>query len=154
MYKPTKGKTKKIRIADEIRKQQSAEDRICMNRAGIKFTLSFTLADVINTLLMDVIEDLKKAISGMGLRHEDKKNFSLLIDYLEKAKTQAAIIAQIIYKDQHSDFAVADSDYIYELLLTVIDKCGHRKTEDIQKFILKKIQKSYKSRLPYVFGYK
>ena len=144
----------KILIADEIRKQQAADERIRWNRAGIKFTLAFTMADVINTLLMDVEEDLKIARPGMKLKHEDKKNFSLLLDYLNKAKTQAAIISQIIYKDQNADFAVADSDYIYELLLTVIDKCGHRKTDDIQGLILDKIKKSYKSRLPYVFGNK
>lgn len=150
----TKVTTEKILIADEIRKQQEADKSIRLNRLSIKYTLAFTMADVINTLLIDVEEDLKIAKPGKKLKHENKENFSRLRDYLNKAKTQAAKVAEIIYKDQYADFAVSDSDYIYELLLTVIDKCGHRKTDNIRGLILDKIKKSYKSRLPYVFGNK
>lgn len=64
------------------------------------------------------------------------------------AKTQAAKCAELMYKDAAVSVAVDDSDFIHELLLTCINKSGgEKKTSEM---ILEKINKSYKSKLPFL----
>ena len=137
-----------ITIAAEMSKAGTIRDKILLHRASIEFTLAITLADVINTLLMDAESDLKKSDPYLCLKHEDKLNFNRLRQNLQIAKVQAAKCAELMYKDKAVSIAVDDSDFIHELLLMCVNKSGgEKKTSEM---ILKKINKSYKSKLPFL----
>lgn len=139
---------KKVSIYDEMQGAESLADKMRLHRAAIEFTLAVSLADVINTLMMDAESDIKKADKTLALRHEDKQNMSQLMRFIKLAKTQAAKCSILMYKDRNVGAAVEDSDFIYSLLLTIIDKSeGEKKITDS---ILNKIKKGYKSKLPFL----
>lgn len=138
----------KVTIAAEMDKADTMRDKILLHRASIEFTLAIALADVINTLLMDAESDLKKSDPYLCLKREDKQNMNRLRQYLSMAKTQAEKCAELMYKDEAVSVAVDDSDFIYDLLLTCINKSGG--DAKISEQILNKIRKSYKSKLPFL----
>lgn len=141
-------KQENVTIAAEMGKAETVRNKVLLHRASIEFTLSFALADVINTLLMDAESDLKKTDKTLCLKRDDKQNFNRLRQFLQMAKTQAAKCAELMYKDAAVSVAVEDSDFIHELLLTFINKSGgEKKTSEM---ILEKINKSYKSKLPFL----
>lgn len=141
-------KQENVSIAAEMGKSETVREKILLHRASIEFTLAFALADVINTLLMDAESDLKKTDKSLCLKRDDKQNFNRLRQFLLMAKTQAAKCAELMYKDAAVSIAVEDSDFIHELLLTCINKSGG--DVKISSLILDKINKSYKSKLPFL----
>ena len=141
-------KQENVSIAAEMGKAETVREKVLLHRASIEFTLAFALADVINTLLMDAESDLKKTDKALCLKRDDKQNFNRLRQFLQMAKTQAAKCAELMYKDAAVSIAVDDSDFIHELLLTCINKSGG--DVKISSFILDKIKKSYKSKLPFL----
>ena len=109
--------------------------RVC----NIKFGLAVVLGDVINSLMMDVDEALRGFQAE--LKHEDRRNFTMLKDAVTRCKTQAAKVADVIYKDAAVESAVENSDFLLELILTVTEHIGQ--DNRLMNLILNKIRKSY-----------
>ena len=80
--------------------------------------LSTALADVIESLLIDV--EYHSRFTGNDLRHEKKRNYTLLIQTAKRLKTLSKLVADDGYKiNQVNDFC-EDSDFIKDLLLKII----------------------------------
>lgn len=110
-----------------------------MRVTNIKFGLAVVLGDVINTLMMDVDEALRGFQAE--LKHEDRRNFTMLKDAVTRCKTQAAKVADVIYQDELVESAVQNSDFLLELVLTVTEHIG---TDNrLMELMLNKIKKSY-----------
>lgn len=80
--------------------------------------LSTALADVIESLLIDV--DSLSRFTGKDLRHEKKRNYTLLIQTAKRLKTLSKLVADDGYKISQVNEFCEDSDYLKDLLLKVI----------------------------------
>lgn len=126
---------------EQLIQECSSEDQRRMMIARIKFGMAITLADVINTLILDVQSLLSR--KGASLRHEDKRSFKLLTNFLASAKAQSQKISDPLYQIGGSPFE--DADFLYELLMTVVAHVGSN--DALHASLLSKIKKSYKKKI-------
>lgn len=80
--------------------------------------LSTALADVIESLLIDI--EYYSKLTGKDLRHEKKRNYTLLIQTAKRLKTLSKLVADDGYKISQVNEFCEDSDFIKDLLLKVI----------------------------------
>ena len=87
------------------------------NEMLIHTNLLFLMADVMETLMLDVQEMLRK--DNKVLRHEAKRDFNTVIGTLRKLKGSirgCGVETQVHYGN--------DSDMVYEFIKLLIDRCG------------------------------
>ena len=83
----------------------------------IHSNLLFLLADVTETLMMDVQSMMNK--NGFELRHEAKRNFNTAIHNIRKLKNSVSGCSQTTQENFGND-----SDHMYEFIKLIIDRCG------------------------------
>lgn len=121
----------------ETRCHMSRDDiRRHVRRSMVSNNFAFILADVANTFLLDCEADLKRF--GVGFSHEDKYNFSQMMNHINAAKKWAKKSALPIYQISDSDNACSESDWWYNLLKLIDDRLGDdpRKTNMFLEYIL------------------
>ena len=94
----------------------------------IKNNLLFVLADVCDSLLIDIEEGLNK--EKLALKREDKQNISNLIKQIKLCRSMASKSAKILYENCEVDEACKDSDYLLDLLLLIVDRIGEDKNRE------------------------
>lgn len=83
----------------------------------IHSNLLFLMADITETLMMDVQSMMKK--EGFELRHEAKRNFNTAIASIRKLKNSVSGCSQSTQENFGND-----SDHMYEFIKLLIDRCG------------------------------
>lgn len=87
------------------------------NETNIHINLLFVLADVMDTLVLDLNQMLKK--EGVTLKHETKRDFNALMKSVKNLRSTIKFGCQ----ETRNDYA-NDSDRIYEYIKLLIDRVG------------------------------
>jgi len=105
-------------------------------RGMVLNNLSFILADVVNTLVMDMESEL--SVFGIGLSQQEKYNFKQMFTHLQAARKWSEKCALPIYALKETDNACADSDWWHNLILLIDDRLGDdcRKTNMFLEYLL------------------
>lgn len=94
----------------------------------VKMNLIYVLADICDSLLIDVEEELKTR--KLAFFKEEKLNFNNFINQVKICRTFAAKMAKPLYKSNEVDIACKDSDYLLDVLLLLIDRIGEDKDRE------------------------
>ena len=107
-----------------------------VRRGMVLNNLAFILADVANTFLMDMEEELKPF--GVCFAQTDKYNFKQMLSHVTAARKWAEKTALPIYEIADADDACADSDWWYNFIKLVDDRTGEsaRKTNMLLEYLL------------------
>lgn len=107
-----------------------------IRRSMVLNNFAFILADVANTFLMDMEEDLKPF--GVAFEQTDKYNFKQMLSHVTAARKWAEKSALPIYKHEDIDNACADSDWWYSFIKLVDDRTGdnRQKTNMLLEYLL------------------
>lgn len=105
-------------------------------RGMVLNNLAFILADVANTFLMDMEEELKPF--GVAFAQTDKYNFKQMLSHVTAARKWAEKSALPIYEIADADDACSDSDWWYSFIKLVDDRTGdsERKTNMLLEYLL------------------
>ena len=88
------------------------------NKLGhIYSNIAFVFVDVIETILMNAKESLRK--DGFELRHESKQNFNAAIAAIRKLKSHVNKCSSYTQECFGND-----SDMLYATIVLLIDRCG------------------------------
>ena len=107
-----------------------------VRRGMILNNLAYILADVVNTLLMDMEDEIGKF--GVALSRQDKHNFKQMMMYIRGAKEWSEKCALPIYEIKDADNACYDSDWWHNLILLIDSRTGDdaRKSNLLLEFLL------------------
>lgn len=107
-----------------------------VRRGMVLNNLAFILADVANTFLMDMEEELKPF--GVVFSQKDKYNFNQMLSHVTAARKWAEKSALPIYEIADADDACSDSDWWYSFIRLVDDRTGEsfRKTNMLLEYLL------------------
>lgn len=91
-------------------------------KAVIMLNLSYMLADVANSFCMDA-NDL---MAGMGkeLRQSERMKFNNMASTAKRLQMQTKIVTEEFYKVPAVNLACEESDYMYDLIMLIVDRIG------------------------------
>lgn len=107
-----------------------------VRRGMVLNNLAFILADVVNTLLMDMESEIGRF--GVVLSYSDKYNFNQMMTHIRAAKKWAEKSALPMYHIKDADNACYDSDWWHSMILLIDDRTGDdaRKTNLLLEYLL------------------
>lgn len=104
--------------------------------------ICFLLSDVINSLVMDAEVELNKV--RCGLKHEDKRRFTMLCDAVKNVKHLSKMAAFKAYNSIDCEQFIDDSDAVKDLLLVIMN---HLKNDKQIIKLSEWIKKVYKAKI-------
>lgn len=110
-----------------------------------KLNLSFLLADVINSWLIDIIPKMKRYSTLFS--DIEPWNFSRTKQQIYEANEHCKEFSKILYsKNADTEQAAMDSDFLADLLWLINDRIDESNNEDAQLKMLSMIKNSFKSK--------
>lgn len=120
-----------------------------LSKANLYTNMAYLLADVAYGYAINIEAYLKQL--GMGLKYGEKKQFNDMQRKAHELRQAVTKINSKIYEIEEVDAACNSADFIGDILLLIIDRCGQ--DENIMQMIRASIFNNYKSRLN-IYEYK
>lgn len=120
-----------------------------MAKANLYTNLAYLLADVAYGYAINIEAYLKQL--GMGLKYGEKKNFANMQRKAHELKQAVSKLNSKIYEIPEVDAACNSADYLADLFLLIVDRCGQDETKMQQ--IRAMIFNQFKSQLS-IYEYK
>jgi len=124
----TKDLPEKVNIPDD--------EKWRVEKANILTKLGYCTIDAAETFIMEADSQLSHI--GYGLKHKDKYLLSQAKIHANMLKNILQQLASILYDIKENEFALEDSDYIYDLISLTTDRSGS--DEEASKKILSMIR--------------
>lgn len=97
------------------------EDRdIIIRKALLLTNAAYVLADVINTYMMDVDDELRKIQTEV--KRNEKKNLKQALECIRQAQKATKRFTEPLYQVDDVDGACADSDFLSEYIKLLVDR--------------------------------
>lgn len=112
-------------------------------KANLYTNLAYLLADVAYGYAINIEAYLKDL--GMGLKYGEKKNFANMQRKAHELKQAVSKLNSKIYEIEEVDAACNSADYLADVFLLIVDRCGQ--DENIMQMIRAMIFNQFKSQL-------
>lgn len=106
-----------------MKKEPLAPANTIPEELRILTNLSFVVADITDTLLLDTSTALNRL--DLDLRHETKRRWNDMRQAIKTARIRTKIFTEEMYAITEAEDACDDSDYLKDLLLLICDRVGN-----------------------------
>lgn len=93
-------------------------------KSMVQYNLSVALADVIDSLMIDFEAELNK--TGKALKHMYKQRFNIMKSNAKSFHMSVDQVRKDGYVISQKDSFMEDADWLYDILLLIIDRVGDR----------------------------
>lgn len=132
-------------LTNESLNEIMSKDAKIIEKAFVYTSLAYSLAEVADTIMLDVESMLRN--TGAGLSRDEKKKYKNVCRAGKTFKLWLSDLARVIYKIKSSNEALENSDALYDIIMLIADRCGG--DMNILSTIRAMIFNSFKSRYNY-----
>lgn len=114
--------------------------------ARLKMELSYIMADVMNSFMMDAECELRR--HSIVFHQEEKRKWTTMVECANRMKAASKQVAKAVYEVEKVDEACQESDLFADLMLTIaqrVNDCDRLHMEQTYKLMKATIVKNFKN---------
>lgn len=132
-------------MKEEKIQEIKAKNTELMKKACVYTNIAYALAEVADSLMVDVESMLKEL--GAGISKDEKFKYKNVCRAGKTFKSWLKDLARIVYNIDNADEALDNADTLYDIILLLMDRCGGNM--DVLTQIRATIFNGFKSRYNY-----